>query len=305
MRFSVETWAPEYGIGADADQLEDVSERVEVELERDVGDWAPIVPSPESVPDSIMFIDGVRRIDARVWIHHDDGSHAGVCASYAAGAVTCRGATAEVTAVEVGRGLFAAATSGAGPVVTRHATYAFAPTADETPEASYLAIHERMTSLELGVSAGHDCELVVFDGPLRGRNDPHGVGYVKTQHVQYLPEPVAPILAALDDGQRTPLFLVSGRGFTRYSWYLRLPGPRNQPLSGIVRLELPGVGTVADAVERAEVVSAALPRFASEAHKESRAPQNLYPIAGLEHRLRHRLGDALLLERSLRLAAAS
>jgi len=67
----------------------------------------------------------------------------------------------------------------------------------------------------------------------------------------------------------------------------------------------PAVGPVVDAVVRAEIVSACLPRFASEPHKEPRAPQNLYPIAGLENQLRHQLGDALLLERSLRVAAAT
>jgi hypothetical protein len=51
-------------------------------------------------------------------------------------------------------------------------------------------------------------------------------------------------------------------------------------------------------------VSACLPRFASRPHKEPRAPQNLYPIAGLERDLRHRLGDARILYRALRRAAA-
>ena len=46
-----------------------------------------------------------------------------------------------------------------------------------------------------------------------------------------------------------------------------------------------------------------LPAFASEAHKDARAPQNLYPIGGLERELRHRLGDAELLYRALRAAA--
>jgi hypothetical protein len=51
-------------------------------------------------------------------------------------------------------------------------------------------------------------------------------------------------------------------------------------------------------------MSACLPRFASRPHKEPRAPQNLCPIAGLEQRLRHLLGDSDLLERALRVAAA-
>ena len=74
-------------------------------------------------------------------------------------------------------------------------------------------------------------------------------------------------------------------------------------VSGVVRLELPGQGTAADAAVRADLAAATLPRFASAPHKEPRAPQNLYPIAGLEHRLRHLLGDQLVLERSLRVTA--
>ena len=59
------------------------------------------------------------------------------------------------------------------------------------------------------------------------------------------------------------------------------------------------------AVALASVTSAVLPRFASEPHKDTRAPQNLYPIGGLERELRHRLGDQALLFRSLQRAAAS
>ncbi len=47
-----------------------------------------------------------------------------------------------------------------------------------------------------------------------------------------------------------------------------------------------------------------LPRFASCEEKDPRAPQNLYPIGGLERELRRRLGDPMLIMRSLREAAA-
>ena len=190
--------------------------------------------------------------------------------------------------------------------MTRHASYEYVPAVSDDPGAAYLAIHGQMTALEQTLAASHGCDLVVFDGPLRGRNDPISVGYVKTQHVQYLPDEVMPTLARLGDGERTPLILIGDRrgGLSRWSWYMRLPGPRSQPLSGVVRCELPGTGSALEAVARAEVVSACLPRFASRPHKEPRAPQNLYPIAGLEQRLRHLLGDQLLLDRSLRVAAA-
>jgi hypothetical protein len=52
-------------------------------------------------------------------------------------------------------------------------------------------------------------------------------------------------------------------------------------------------------------VAAALPRYASEPHKDPRAPQNLYPIGGLERELRHRLGHAGVLYRALRKASAA
>lgn len=306
MKFSVETWSPEYGIAADENSFDEEAENVDATIERALDQWMPI-PANTDVenPERILFVDGVRRIDARVWIHDGDRSHVGVCASVAAGAVACSSDRAEVQDVRVQRGIFAPATSGAGPIATRHATYVYRPTTSDEPAAIYAGIHEMMTALEQQSAHEHDCDLVVFDGPLRGRNDPVGVGYVKTQLVQYLPDEVMPVLGRLRDGERTPMMLIGGRAFSRYSWYLRLPGPRNQPLSGIVRLELPAIGVIADAVARAEKISACLPRFASEPHKEPRAPQNLYPIAGLEMKLRHRLGDPHLLERSLRITAAA
>ena len=252
-----------------------------------------------------MFVDGIRRIDARIWIHDGDRAHAGVCASVAAGSVVCADGRAEVRDVHIMRGLYAAPHPSAGPVVTRHATYQYFPTTGDDPDAVYLAIHEQMTALETSMAMTDETDIVVYDGPLRGRNHPRGVGYVKTQHVQYLPDAVVSVIGQLDAGERTPVFLIGGRGFTRYSWYLRLPGVRSHALSGIVRLEVPGVGTTEAAIARADEVSALLPRFASKPHREPRAPQNLYPIAGLEAQLRRRLGDALLLERSLRIAAST
>jgi len=110
------------------------------------------------------------------------------------------------------------------------------------------------------------------------------------------------VLARLDPGERTPLFLLGGRQ-TRYSWYLRLDGARTHPLACIVRCETQAVGELVDVVARANDVTAALLRFASEPHKDARAPQNLYPIAGLENRLRHLLGDTRIAERALRAAS--
>ncbi len=304
MRFAVETWAPEYGAAVDQERLEEASGPVDVDVEQPEGEWSAVDPAPSApAPDCILFVDGVRRVDARVWIADGSGAQAGMCASVAAGSVLCDRSAAQVVEARVSRAVYAAASAAAGPIVTGHGAYEFVPCAGSAPDDLYRGIHDRMTRLETGIAAAGPADMVVFDGPLRGRADQEGVGFVKTQHVQYLPDREQRLLAVLRAGQRTPVFLIGGSGFTRWSWYLRLPGPVVHPMSGIVRCELAGLGTAQQAARRADTVTATLPRYASEPHKDARAPQNLYPIAGLEHELRRRLGDRHLMERALRIAA--
>ncbi len=311
MTFAVESWDPAYGSPADEAGLEPATATVDAEVEVAADRWAPIDPDPSAAPSSIVFIDGVRRIDSRVWILDGEVPRPGLCATVAAGAVRCEPGRAEIVAVEVARGLYTAADGAESIVTAGCGTYRHRPAFGDDDADLYLSIHNHMTELELALSeewaraTGGRCELLVFDGPLRHRDAAIGVGYVKTQHKQYLEGRPQRTMAALAPGQRTPLFSISADGPSpRWSWYLRLPGPVSHPWSGIVRLELPGLGEPEMAAARADAVSAALPRFASEPHKEARAPQNLYPIAGLESQLRRRLGDAHLLERALRRVAA-
>lgn len=305
MQFSVESWAPEYGTAADATQMEEATTAVDPSIERSLDAWSPITPDPTvERPVRLLFVDGVRRIDASIWVTTGDSTRAGVCASVAAGSVLCTPGSATIHEVRVLRGLFAGPCAGAETIeIPPHGVYEAFPCSGDAPEDLYLGIHQQMTQLEATIAAAHDADLVVFDGPLRGRNDEFSVGYVKTQHVQYLPTELLVVLNHLGPGQRTPLFLIGASTATRFSWYLRLPGPMSQPLSGMVRCEMMAVGSVQEAMRRADAISLVLPRFASEPHKDPRAPQNLYPISGLEQRLRHRLGDTLLLERALRRAA--
>ena len=59
---------------------------------------------------------------------------------------------------------------------------------------------------------------------------------------------------------------------------------------------------VEEAIQLADLTASILPRFASRVGRDPRAPQNLYPVGRLESVLRHRLGDPLLLRRSLEAA---
>ena len=72
--------------------------------------WAPVVAGPVSKePGAVVFVDGVRRIEARVWIPDadDTGASMGVAASYASGAVCCcPDGGAHMLVSEQRRGLF-------------------------------------------------------------------------------------------------------------------------------------------------------------------------------------------------------
>lgn len=308
MRFHVESWAPDYGVPTEA-ALQDSSADVDVACEVRADRWAPVRPDPgRPEPRCIAFVDGVRRVDARVWVDTDgDGLRQGVCASYAAGAVRCDG-RAELVDARVERGVFCCG-EGVEPIVTRHGTWAVRPASGEAPEQLWLAVQARMAELEVAAAtvagAAGDADLVVVDGPLSDRRHVAGaVGYVKTHHVRYLGPGHEEVVAALAAGERTPVFHVGGR-FPRWSWYLRLPYGTGHPWAGVVRAEAPVALAVEAAVALADATAAVLPRFATEAHKDPRAPQNLHPIAALERALRRRLGDPALLERALRVASTS
>jgi hypothetical protein len=147
-------------------------------------------------------------------------------------------------------------------------------------------------------------EQLVVDGPLsQHRHLAGALGYVKTIQRGYGPPDVLRVAGMLEAGERTPVFIF-GESVARWSWYVRLPGPLVHPLAGVVRCEAATDLPLRGAVELADRSTCSLPRFASAMHKDNRAPQNLYPIAGLERTLRNRLGDQALLLRALRSAVA-
>ncbi len=303
MIFSVEAWDPDYGTGGDVEALDASTDVVHADAEVPTGEWEPITPeAPTAISGTIYFVDGVRRIDARVWVTDNGRVLPGTCATVAAGSVACSPDAAIVHDVAVQRVFLTPPTPGATSIITEYGEYEHGTIKTGSPEDLYLGIHEQMTELETQIvpSAGPD-DLVVFDGPLRGRVGERTIGLIKTQHVQYLDLAEQQVVTRLESGQRSPLFTIG----SRYSWYLRLPGPRTHGWAGIVRCETSSSGDApVDASARlADQVAALLPRYASEPHKEHRAPQNLYPIKGLEQALRRRLGDQRLLQRALRKAS--
>ena len=311
--FSVDPWDPGYGLafGGDgpASDPSESSAEVNLDIEQAAEKWSSVNPDPDlPMPATVLFLDGVRRIEARLWIHSAAPQPSpGIAASYAAGLVRCDGA-ARVVDIKLERGTFTAAPE-AADIVTRHGPYPLRLSTGGSPPELSLALQQRLAQTEIQLAleyrAGHHLgdDLLVLDGPLRGRTHlERTVGYVKTHHASYLPPAQAAIIAALEPGQRTPVFTM-GTSWIRHSWYLRLPGATGSPWSGVVRLECSADLGPDEAVGLANVTAGLLPPLASAPYKDPRAPQNLVPIGGLERELRHRLGDQQLLYRGLREAS--
>ena len=313
--FSVDPWDPSYGMAygeeLTGDPLQTSSAELVLDLELPPAQWRPLTAAAaQPVPGTILFLDGVRRIDARVWVHGSGPQpSAGIAASYAAG-LACLDGSARITDVAVERGLFTAAAGAAG-IESRHATYPVRKAPGPGPEHLTLALQQQLSDLEVRLAQqfrkdhpdAHD--LLFVDGPLRGRTHlDRTVGFIKTHHTTYLPAEQADVVTRLLPGQRSPAF-VMGTSWRRSTWYLRLPGPTGAPWSGVVRLECSAELPGPEVTRLADLSAVLLPPLASAPHKDPRAPQNLVPIGGLERDLRRRLGDQQLLYRSLRSAAAT
>jgi hypothetical protein len=272
----------------------------------------------------LLFVDGVRRIEARVWIDEDvpdagpaTEASAALCASYAAGVVCCCDQQAHVVLVETRRGLFTVAPH-ASDIITWAAEYTACRTTANAgiplPVTLSQALQRRLGEVEVRTAVAAraamsehgvppEGDLLVVDGPLRGRQHlPRTLGYIKSHLSTYLPPELNGLVGALLPGQRTPVFLI-GTSWDRHTWYLRLPGASGAPWAGVVRIECSADLPVPEVVGLAGLSQLCLGRFASAAYKDARAPQNLYPIAGLERELRRRLGDPRLLYRALRRTA--
>jgi hypothetical protein len=306
LRIALASWPADYGSPVGEDALADTTTVVETDVEVPSAAWAPReVRTPPA--DVVWFVDGVRRMEARAWLTADDGVTApGLVASWAAGAVRCDG-VAVIKRCGVQRGLFSATAERVG-LDTPAGSFAACTAHADTEAGLRNALQAAMRAMELDVAreVAASGDLVFLDGPLRGRTQGRMVGYVKTQQVAYLPQALQETVTRLGVGQRTPLFLTRSDIWQHWSWYLRLSAVGNHPWEAVVRCETPKDGiTLPAAVALADEVTTTLPRYASQPYRDARAPQNLYPIGGLERCLRHRLGSAAVIARHLRRAVVA
>jgi uncharacterized protein len=301
-RIWVEEWSPEYGASSEVDDgLVATDEEVEPFVE--TTNWRPLKPDPSPLPSS-AFIDGVDRVEARATLDHGPTPVPGLFGSVGVGAVVVDG-TARFEACRVKR----AAVFGSGirpllPPMSEPVSYLGVGAPGNRPEELRRELQKVRTSLEEDLarhlaSIGY---LVVVDGPLRVREPLDLVGFIKRHQKSYLTPALQPVATSLRKGERTPVFKF-GAIRPRYSWYVRLADVENQhPWAATSRCEVSTTLGLERAVQLADLVTHQLPRFASKAFWDTRAPQNLVPIAGLERKLWSLLGDRQLIYRRIRSA---
>jgi uncharacterized protein len=307
MRLRIDPWDPEYGGSVELEP--DLGPPAGLELDVEIaGAWSPIEAPRHRLEACCAFVDGVRRIDARLFAEDESGSAPALAGCWAVGAAWSS-LPPRISDVRVGRELVLGGGLAAGAISVdlggRRLSFAPRSVAGMTPADPILGLQNAMRASESQLAqeilAGGRAQLVVSDGPLTYFVSGPAVGLIKRQARAYLDGERAKVLERLDVGQRSPILKLGEQRLERYSWYLRLATPRpiDGTMAGLVRLEVAAVEGLEGAQRLAELCSQVLPRFAPIPGRDPRAPQNLYPIAALEGRLRHRLGDALLIRRAL------
>jgi hypothetical protein len=302
----LDPWAPEYAamveMGGDLEPA-----TVDIGVERAV--WEAVRPPAGPLPVRIAFVDGVRRIERRLVVVEGEHRFFGLLGSFGVGAVSVDDA-ARVGHELTGRVLVTGGGFKARPFdapVDARLTLRFEPQSEpeNDPATPLDGLQTAMRRNEAGLAERLSAEVdVVFqDGPLTFLTSAARgcvVGFVKRLLRSYLDPMAQALLPRLEVGERTPVFLIEGRD-PRYSWYLRIAHGRviESELTGVARLEAPAARGFDEARKLADLSARLLPRFASDSARDPRAPQNLYPIGGLEARLKHRLGDSGVVRRAI------
>jgi hypothetical protein len=301
----LDPWGAEY---EGSIQIGDEEEAVPVDIRVEQAVWSAIRPRTAPPPRQLAFVDGVRRVEHRLLIGDADRTVFGLLGSFAVGAVLVDG-TARVAHEAIGR----VAVAGGGLVldafrapVDGHGSLLFEPRSEpeNTPVAPVEGLQKAMRREEASLAGrlSAEVDVVFLDGPLTFLTAASGsvVGFVKRLLRSYLDPSAHALLPRLDVGERTPLFLVPGRE-PRYSWYVRIARGRaiESALTGVVRLEARAARGLTESKALADLSAREMPRFASNATHDPRAPQNLFPIGGLEARLKHLLGDPAVVRRAI------
>jgi uncharacterized protein len=309
VRLRLDPWPADY---EGPFQLEEFEEGSGGQIDPDVEGiaWSPIQPKRIERPEPLFFVDGVRRIDARIIADDDSGRIVhGLFGSVACGAVRVERSKAAFEDIRIRRYIVLGSGLMAEPeeMTAGNSKLTFVPcsVAETGPTAPLLGMQNLMRTEEAAIAQEYaqEAACVFADGPLTyfAAVKQRTVGVIKRLFKAYLPASNFALVPRLALAERTPLFAIIDGKYDRFSWYLRIgmPRPMDHDVAGVLRMEVrSGVG-LQTAVELADLSASCIPAFAGDSARDPRAPQNLLPIGALEQELKHRLGDAIAIRRAI------
>lgn len=303
----LDPWPPEYDSAIRFAEFDESNAGI-VDPTVETADWKPVFPAEGTGYAELCFVDGVRRVEARLLADWGGKIIHGLLGSIAVGAVRVTGSNASFTGLSVsrflilGEGVF----KNIEVAVGEHKISFEGLSSTKNSPLDLLGELQnvmRTQEADLGKMLSSPGVCVFADGPLTyfASSRDEVVGIVKTIHLPYLASSHFSTVGQLPTGCRTPLFAIKDGKYDRYSWFLRIAQGRkvDHPLAGIIRLEVRVALGLQSAKKMADFSAMSLPRFASSTARDPRAPQNLAPVGMLETELRHRFGDALLIRRAI------
>jgi uncharacterized protein len=304
IKLLLDPWSSEFAASVQVDGEDETEVAVGIDVMVETADWG--ARKPGSPPSSASFVDGVRRLEARLVGWRNGEIIHGLFATFATGAVNVEDGQAVFSGcmaerrLALGSGLARSQSLRVGNIGLEFQSLS---SASVRPADLVLAIQNAMRNAEAQLAGSRNTEVTFLDGPLAYVTEPRGpiIGVVKTIHRLYLDPAHMKLVFELQTGERTPVFAIREGRKDRYSWYLRIGNgrPIHHGLSGIVRLETGGAAGLGKAVTLADTSAGYLPRFASTSARDPRAPQNLTPVGALEDHLRKQMGDATLIQRAI------
>jgi len=331
IKLRLDPWATEYNTAFHAENILE-EERKNVDATPEYRDWEAVTPkTPQTSPfNQFLFVDGTRRLEARVLLEDERKQVAfGALGSFGIGVVDCCSSGSRAAnytdlntlGIKMVNRICALSSGHTLPIFAlesglRHRLGKLEYEVETTEERDADAVVRRIQfamlraegKLASRLISAHPDALVVTDGPLpRMGFVKNVVGYVKTIHQVPITEEQLNVVRGLEQGQRSPLYLVTGNDKSQqyFEWFLRLRDPRPwlYSLAGIVRLQAYASQQPENRLDEvralADWLALTLPRFASHQHQDPRAPQQLLPIRGLESELRRRMGDAGVIRRRI------
>ncbi len=303
MRLRLDPWPAEFDSPLAIEEAASTTRQIDAAVERE--EWAAMPACGAGA--SCCFVDGVRRVEARVLGDNSGALVHGLLGSLAAGFVRADGSTAQFGGIHVHRYLILGkgeAQSISLQIGGQSLDFLAHSTAHNSPDGVLAELQSLMRMAESRIAeqlaSQHGCVFV--DGLSYRATGRHNViGVIKRILEPYLPPDQFALVETLHKGERTPLFRIVDPTYERYSCFLRLavPRPFEHPLAGVVRIEIGAAVGIERATSLATLAAGMLPRFASSPMRDPRAPQNLLPVGALESEMRRRMGDTTLIRRAI------